>query len=80
MTDRIEFSSAGAVRKNRTILEPHEQLSDAARIKIARSALESVLFGLTNERNCVWPTPQAWTKKERDEAMLAIVRKALEEI
>ncbi len=44
---------------------------------VLRSALEQVRFGLTNEHNKVWPTVKAWTKKERDEVMLGIVRNAL---
>lgn len=43
----------------------------------AKQALELIIFGLTNPRNCCWPTPKPWTKKERDEAMLQAARNAL---
>jgi hypothetical protein len=52
----------------------------ADQLEIATKALESVLFGLTSPENKVWPTPQSWTKKERDQEMLTIVREALHKI
>ena len=55
-------------------------MTDSDRVQIAISALESVRLGLTSEGNKVWPTVKNWTKKERDEAMLTIVRDALRRV
>jgi hypothetical protein len=48
------------------------------KLKIAIEALETVRFGLTNENNKAWPTAgKAWSKKERDAAILSTVNEAL---
>ena len=37
----------------------------------------TVVYALTNDCNRVWPTVKAWTKKERDAALLAQAREVI---
>ena len=57
-----------------------ERLSIDAKLGIATEALRTIEFGLTNSRNCLWPTPKRWTKLERDAAILDMVRNVLRRI
>jgi hypothetical protein len=44
--------------------------------KEATEALDMIIRGLVSERNACWPTVKPWTKKERDETILELARKA----
>lgn len=45
-------------------------------VQDATEALDMIIMGLTNERNACWPTVKPWTKRERDEQLLCLARKA----
>lgn len=74
MTHTLGLSD-GTLKRAAAAISENKRLQDINADLL--TALESIVFGLTNERNCVWPTPKAWTKKERDEAMLNIARAAI---